>query len=433
MSIPREGSRDTGDGILVSIYPDVCLTPCGNSMVPVPYNIWAKQNPDANTTPTVRMTSLRAHNLGSLITESHGAEAGTGGGVASGTNCSVCQPLEHSKTVRAEGKNVVRHTDTWWMNNKNTQGKLIYTKDMAGYAVTAQAQPKPAPAPAPEPAPKPPGQVIRPNIPHWQGPRIPPPVPPSMTTQAWRGLPRLGGRLLGVIGGVLIPSDLDPWSDMPPRDAVEGQIIDMGRNAVKNGADVQETRKWVHREIAEYREAQTKKDEATVPDAGVTPDNVRVTGEKEKDKKRPCRTGPYSALKNACSPGEQAHHIVPDYTLRYGSRPEGVAGQKRIPGLPAFNDGPSICLKGYAKSAGDEHGIAHTADAQVAALGQGGNPIGTAPINKITEISVRAAIKARPECAKEIMAAVAQQPSLLGSTLARTTTQPPGAWPPGSK
>jgi hypothetical protein len=36
-SLPLEGSRDTGDGILISIYPDVCLTPVGGVMVAIPY------------------------------------------------------------------------------------------------------------------------------------------------------------------------------------------------------------------------------------------------------------------------------------------------------------------------------------------------------------------------------------------------------------
>ena len=35
-SLPLEGSRDTGDGIIISIYPDVCLTPVGGVMVAIP-------------------------------------------------------------------------------------------------------------------------------------------------------------------------------------------------------------------------------------------------------------------------------------------------------------------------------------------------------------------------------------------------------------
>jgi len=151
-------------------------------------------------------------------------------------------------------------------------------------------------------------------------------------------------------------------------------------------------------------------------------------GSESSPQKRPCVTGRYGSL--TCPSGEQGHHIVADYTLRYGTRAEGIARQKRIPGLPLFYDGPAICLKGYAKVAGDEHSIAHQADAIIAGLGATNQPQGAAPISAITAASVASAIQARPDCAKEILAAVAVQPSLFGNTLGRTTLMPPGKWPP---
>ena len=140
MSIPREGSRKTEEGIIVSIYPDVCLTPMGSTMAPVPYIIWAKQSDEAATTSTVRFTGQRTHNMGSLITTCHGNEAGTGGGVKSGTHNGLVEPLEHSSTVRSEGKPVIRHNDVWWMNNKNTQGKLMWVKGPDDSALTPQSK-----------------------------------------------------------------------------------------------------------------------------------------------------------------------------------------------------------------------------------------------------------------------------------------------------
>ena len=112
------------------------------------------------------------------------------------------------------------------------------------------------------------------------------------------------------------------------------------------------------------------------PAVGRTDATVNVSGKEKKE--RDCRTGRYASL--ICEPGEQAHHIVADYTLRYGNRQEGIAVQKRVPGLPSFNDGPAICLLGYAKTAGDEHSIAHEADAEIAL--EGGSK-GTLPINRI--------------------------------------------------
>ncbi|CDZ34653.1 Hypothetical protein NGAL_HAMBI1145_24420 [Neorhizobium galegae bv. officinalis] len=135
MSIPREGSREIGQGIVVSIAPDVCLTPIGSSMVPVPYALVAYQNIDpANMAYSVRQTSLVSHVKSSLITKSFGDEPGTGGGVKSGTTGAECEPKTYSSTVRAEGRNMVRFEDEWWMNHRNTVGKLIYTDDLNRYA-----------------------------------------------------------------------------------------------------------------------------------------------------------------------------------------------------------------------------------------------------------------------------------------------------------
>ncbi|UXN02619.1 polymorphic toxin type 15 domain-containing protein [Bartonella sp. HY406] len=133
MSIPREGSRDIDKGILISSYPDWCKVPDK----PCPFPLHAKQYEDANTTPTVRQTSKRSHTTKSIMTCSHGDEAGIGLGVESGTRGSICQPKTWSKTVRFEGANAVRHNDEWWMNNKNTSGKMNYVKDVRTYDPTS--------------------------------------------------------------------------------------------------------------------------------------------------------------------------------------------------------------------------------------------------------------------------------------------------------
>ncbi|MDC0749943.1 DUF4150 domain-containing protein [Polyangium mundeleinium] len=129
MSYPREGSRGTPEGLVISTCPDVCLTPVGSAMVPVPYSIVAKQSDHADTTKSVRMTRLRTHTTGSIITTCTGDSPGTGKGIKSGTTEGICEPKTFSPTVRAEGKNIIRHSDEWWMNNENTVGKLVYVKD----------------------------------------------------------------------------------------------------------------------------------------------------------------------------------------------------------------------------------------------------------------------------------------------------------------
>lgn len=132
-SLPLEGSRSTGQGLLISTTPDVCLTPVGDTVVPVPYNIYAYQSDDANTATSVLLTSQRTHTAKSLITKCYGDEKGIRGGVHSGTHNSICEPKTWSPSVRFEGYGVVRHQDEWWMNKRNTVGKLSYTKDAHGY------------------------------------------------------------------------------------------------------------------------------------------------------------------------------------------------------------------------------------------------------------------------------------------------------------
>ncbi len=135
MAIPREGSRDTGDGYLISNLPDWCVMPGGGG--PIPFNISAIQGDDAGTAATVRQTGLRSHTSASLITHCTGDEPGQAG-VSSGTIGSVCQPKTWSTTVRFEGNYAVRHNDEWYMNNKNTTGKLFYVENSNKYDPTPQ-------------------------------------------------------------------------------------------------------------------------------------------------------------------------------------------------------------------------------------------------------------------------------------------------------
>ncbi len=67
-------------------FPDVCLTPVGPSMVPIPYPNIAQLASAQNTATDVLIgpSSLPALLLDSEVPTSSGDEAGTGGGVASG-------------------------------------------------------------------------------------------------------------------------------------------------------------------------------------------------------------------------------------------------------------------------------------------------------------------------------------------------------------
>ncbi len=130
---PREGSRETNEGIIISVPDDWCKSPTN----PVPYTIWARQKDAGNLATTVRQTDNCSHVMSSLVDSCYGDEGGTGGGVLSGTHNAECTPKTWSATVRFEGRNTVRHNDAWWMNRRNTWGRLTYLKDLTHYATPA--------------------------------------------------------------------------------------------------------------------------------------------------------------------------------------------------------------------------------------------------------------------------------------------------------
>ncbi|MFW8643333.1 DUF4150 domain-containing protein [Rhizobium beringeri] len=198
---PREGLRDLDEAKIVSLSPDVCLTPVGSSVVPIPYPIVDYCGHDSGYTPSVRFTGKKAMVMRSRTTHVHGDAPGTRKGVKSGTVEDVCEPIGHADQVRAESSHVIRHLDRFWMNNRNTQGEAIFVRGTQTYApledddpvrgslrwngsdegkIMSDASPEPlvmgaqyaqaapatvpqtVPAPVrPAPVPRPPGQVIR--------------------------------------------------------------------------------------------------------------------------------------------------------------------------------------------------------------------------------------------------------------------------------
>jgi hypothetical protein len=102
---------------VVSISPDVCKTPMGSAVPPVPYPVTA----ELITTTQVALT-VRANDCPvvvydkSVVPMTIGDAAGVAKGVKSGTVAGKCYPKDKSTTVRVEGKLVVRHDDEFWMN-----------------------------------------------------------------------------------------------------------------------------------------------------------------------------------------------------------------------------------------------------------------------------------------------------------------------------
>lgn len=123
----KEGARKSGKFIAVCTTPDVCKTPVGNTVVPIPYAITANLSDSVSTSSNVNFCGAPVFILNkSIVTRVTGDEPGTAGGVMSGTNRALVKPIEGSSSVRVNKRKVVRHGDRCEMNNGNTLGKIIY-------------------------------------------------------------------------------------------------------------------------------------------------------------------------------------------------------------------------------------------------------------------------------------------------------------------
>jgi hypothetical protein len=101
----------------VTVAPDVCLTPMGGGMVPVPYQLFADLSGSVKCIDSVRFNEKPCyvfdHSLAPVV---RGDEPGTGGGVVSGVNVGRVWADVASTNVRAARRRVVRVGDLNWMN-----------------------------------------------------------------------------------------------------------------------------------------------------------------------------------------------------------------------------------------------------------------------------------------------------------------------------
>ena len=110
----------------ISTAPSINMTPVGPSMVPIPYTTVQDLGDSINTAKTVNFNGKPAYLL-DLTTQGRctGDEAGTGKGVRSGTVSGEVKPVAGSRTVRIEGKHVVRNGDPSTMNGGNNPGVYV--------------------------------------------------------------------------------------------------------------------------------------------------------------------------------------------------------------------------------------------------------------------------------------------------------------------
>lgn len=456
---PLEGLRDVDEARIVSLSPDVCLTPVGSSVVPIPYPVVDYCGHDRSYTPSVRFTGQKAMVMRSCTTHVHGDAPGTRKGVKSGTVESICEPIGHAAQVRAEGSNVIRHLDRFWMNNKNTQGEAIFVRSTQTYdppidtdPVSGSLQSQQRPIQLAFDASSPEGQQLLKQFMAdalKEAPQIP--KPPVSSSGAVSALERLGtfGKLFGKIAGPLtiITSGGTPDLDnaILANHAAEAELKNIHPMGAAENALYDQTKKRIADHIYDaygnpfagpdedyiakersYLETVLKIERSKKLEMAMK-QGVRVdTSDKDE---WPCVVGPYKYVNMVC-PGE-AHHIIPDMVYRLGSAPNSEAEKNstegRIPNSPTYNEGQAICLsEGMHRT--DDDAVHASLNPALTALGKTYNPQGTAPLGKIRDEAHKALdqVESLPEkCRKMAKQAADMQVAGKREQPGRTTMRPP--------
>ncbi len=114
-----QGITNKGSGAVVVSGPDVCLTPMGPSVVPIPYTNVARSTSLADGTKTVKIYGTMGANAGCCYKTSTGDEPGVRKGVGSATIKDKAEFINFSFDVKIEGKGACRNSDPMTQNNKN--------------------------------------------------------------------------------------------------------------------------------------------------------------------------------------------------------------------------------------------------------------------------------------------------------------------------
>jgi uncharacterized Zn-binding protein involved in type VI secretion len=117
----------TGGAMATATVPDICKTPVGPAVVPLPYPNIAMSlmaNPGA-IVENVLVMAMPALNIGTTILLTNGDQAGVEGGVASGMIMGEAAFITASENVMVGGMPAVRLTDMMTHNAENTVGLVV--------------------------------------------------------------------------------------------------------------------------------------------------------------------------------------------------------------------------------------------------------------------------------------------------------------------
>jgi hypothetical protein len=116
------GISHKGSGGKSIVFPDVCKTPVGNAVVPIPYPNMGQSSDTSKGPKTVTTDGQMPMVKGAIYSKSTGDEAGRLKGVISSTNTDECEFMLYSFDMEIEGKNVCRLGDPLFHNKKNIVG-----------------------------------------------------------------------------------------------------------------------------------------------------------------------------------------------------------------------------------------------------------------------------------------------------------------------
>lgn len=120
------GARQDTGFMAVSTAPSINKTPLGPTMVPIPYPTVQNLGNSINTARTVKFNGKPVYLLDQTTQSTCAGDApGTGKGVRSGTVGGEVKPVNGSRTVRIEGRQVVRNGDPCTMNGGNNPGVYV--------------------------------------------------------------------------------------------------------------------------------------------------------------------------------------------------------------------------------------------------------------------------------------------------------------------
>lgn len=112
-------ARKNGYWMIVGITPDVCKTPIGSAIIPIPYPVISYLSTSQKISSNVRANDDNIVILNkSFAATTIGDQPGVCGGVKSGTVGGKCHLEQHSESVRVNKRYIVRHGDKAWMNGK---------------------------------------------------------------------------------------------------------------------------------------------------------------------------------------------------------------------------------------------------------------------------------------------------------------------------